>query len=427
MKRRAKGSGCIIKQANGYYCGRIVRNGKAQVVRLSKNLREANTLWAEWLGKHQEAPKGDAAKHTLDEAWTALESVYRAKGTEKLVVAYYRRHFVQFRDWLAAHGKQYLEEVNSDDIVNALAETTEGQSVCLKRNYKYMVRGLFDTVLPDIPNPCRKIKIQWQPQICREPFTDEELAKIIEEAKKHENGEEFAALIKVGLFTGLRLKDCIHIKQSNIKDDVLEVMPFKTAKKGIIVRIPLHAELKECLNALEADNEGRFFPNLLALHAKGLINGRLKRIFNKVVETSATQANRKRKIPVKTFHSLRATFLTRLAQKGVSVAIMESLGGHTNKKQLMHYVHPDDETKKAAIDALGFSGSEDDKVFMLPEVKKTIEVCKQMIAESIEKALGERAVEMKSPPKKSPAEYGEIIGVGLVKDYLEARRKGATA
>ncbi len=423
MKRRTKGSGCIIKQANGYYYGRIVRNGKASVIRLSKNQREANALWAEWLEKHQTAPKTETAKHPIAEAWAALEGVYVAKGTAKRVVANYRHHYEQFAAWCEKQGKVNLEDITSADIANCIADETEGQSNCLKRNFKYMVGGLYSANMPDATNPAKAVKIAWQPQTPREPLTDAEIESLLQEASTRECGEEFQGLIKVALYTGLRRKDCVYLNARQVKDGVIMATPYKTKQKDIVVRIPIHEDLQAVLDAAKPDANGNYFPSLIEMYEAETIDHAINSIFEACFETSVSVEGRTRKVPLKTFHALRATFLTRLAQKNVSLAIMESIAGHLRARQTMHYVHPNDDVKKAAIDSLSFgAGADDDKVFMHPEVKKVIELCKGMIAETIDKVL-----DGKEASKKSSTEYGEIIGVGLVKDYLEARRKSETA
>ena len=65
---------------------------------------------------------------------------------------------------------------------------------------------------------------------------------------------------------------------------------------------------------------------------------------------------------------------------------MESLAGHLNPQQTMHYTHPDEDVKKAAIDVLNYSGNPDeDKIFLHPDVKKLMDVFEQQKQEFLSK------------------------------------------
>lgn len=403
MRRRQKGTGTIIRNAYGWYCGRITRNGKVQVIKLSKNQREAESLWREWLLNNPPTPKGMSAMHSLDDAWVELECMYRARTTSARAIATYKHHFLLIRDWMLKRGKKNLEEITTADLTICLAETTEGKRTGTKRRCLAVMKGLFKVALPDAKNPAEPVKVGFMPQTSREPFTDDELEQILTEAGKRRNGIEFEGIIRVALYTGLRRKDCVYLNKSSIKDDVIMLVPHKTAKKDIVVRIPLHPGLKSFLETITPDEKGFYFPHVISLYKTKSLDEALYSIFCKVVETSVMVAGSKNRIPVKTFHSLRATFLTRLAQKGVSLPIMESMAGHLNIKQTMHYIHPDEDVKKAAIDVLSFGDEADDKIFLHPDVKKLMdefEKQKQEFLAKIEEKIGELTRdEGKTPPR----------------------------
>lgn len=361
MKRRQKGTGCIVKMRDTYY-GRLATGGKVKLVRLSKNQREAQKLWAEWLsGNTQQTfhPKAEigAVKHGLDEAWIELEVHFRARGNTSAVMDNYRRHFNQFLGWVTGKGKTSLEQVSEDDVRLCLAELTEGKSNCLRRNFRYVLKSLWEVLLPYVPNPTRNIRFDWQQQQCHEPLSNDELEGIIQEAASHDFGQEYVGLIQTAVYTGLRKKDCVYLNVSDIHDGVIELAPHKTRRKGIQVRIPIHPKLKEILDTMPVDSKGNFFPTLIMQYERGLLEGRLRRIFSKVVNTSANKADRIRKVPIKTFHSLRATFITRLAEANVNLDVIRALAGHTNIRQTLRYCHPCAESKAMAIDALNFGSA----------------------------------------------------------------------
>ena len=400
MKRRQKGTGTIIKMGDTYY-GRITRHGKVQVVKLSKNAREADSLWKEWLLAHPTTKKVDSVKHSLDDAWARSEEAYKVRASNRSQFISYLRYFKRFKAWMLNLGKTCLEDISTADIADYIEAETAQQSKCTKKNHLYMIRDLWEYSMPDSPNPTKGIKIRVTTQsIPREPLTDEEVTKLIEVASNYRYfPKEMRGVILVGLYTGMRRTDCVHLKAENVKDGTISANPQKTMQKGIAVRIPLHPVLKAELESTGITN-GYYFPNLVKMadHNVGTaLTWHLSRIFNSVVKTTTTQEGRKRKVPIKGFHALRATFITRLAERGVSLPIMESLAGHLNPQMTLHYTHPDEEVKKVAVNILPDfeNGSEDDKaVFVHPEVQKVVDVCKRQIEETIEKILG-RKVEVK--------------------------------
>lgn len=359
MKRRTRGTGCIVKMRDVYY-GRISIHGKVKLVRLSKIQREAQKLWNEWLQENQGLlafhPKSEVepANHPLTEAWPILENHFKAKGNTPSVLSNYHRHFNQFLAWTTEKGKTTLEKVTEDDVRLCLAELTEGKSNVLKRNFRYTLKSLWEVLLPTVPNPTRDIRFDWQPQQWHEPLTNEELAGILRVAASNDLGQEYTGLIQTAVYTGLRKKDCVYLNVDDIHDGYIMITPHKTRKKGIQVRIPIHPKLKEVLDSMPVDHEGRFFPSIVRQYEQGILEARLKRMFSKVVETSVSQAGRTRKVPLKSFHSLRATFITRLAEKGVPLTVIESIVGHTNCLQTLRYCHPDNDIRTGAVMSLAF-------------------------------------------------------------------------
>jgi site-specific recombinase XerD len=57
-------------------------------------------------------------------------------------------------------------------------------------------------------------------------------------------------------------------------------------------------------------------------------------------------------LPPKTWHSLRHSFGTGLANAGVPVHVIKTLMGHKSIETTLRYMHTDREAKRDAIDAL---------------------------------------------------------------------------
>ena len=432
-RRRPKGTGTIVKMGEWYY-GRITRGGKVKVIKLSQNQRKAEALWREWLEKNQTTPKYQSARTLISEAWPKLEAKYIARTIAPSVLTYYKRHYASFRDWTARNGKLYLEELAPIDIRHYIDEVTAGQSNVTKRNHLMMIRGLYEANT-DMESPSKEVKLEKEDPPYRIPFTDDEVKKILDQSQKAEYGQEFHALIMIGLYTGLRLKDCVHLKVESISDGVIMTSPFKTKKKKIIVRIPLHTQLKSELESLHVKS-GYYLPHIVEWYDKGLLFGRLQRIFRSIGEITTEMKGRKQKIPTKGFHALRATFITRLGEKNVSLPIVESLSGHLSARQTMHYFHPHDEVKKSAISTLPdfASGKDDGMKFIAPEMQAVIDQCETMMdrcTKQMEETLGQylgRKMEVKLEGKWRDSESSswsslDTLFAGMYEELRKAEKQ----
>lgn len=393
MKRRTKGTGTIVKIGDVYY-GRINVKGKVKKVRLSKNQREATSLWNDWLKENVSTFKTESAKHPVDELWPKLNERYLELGRSKANIDTDKTRYLNLVSFFKKQEKENVEDITKADIISFIETFCEGLTDRTKRCYKYIIREMLKAANPNGKDLTADMKIRRTPTLAREPFTNDELKTILEAAE--EKGHDWKVLIEVGLYTGLRLKDCVFLNSESVKEDVIETEPFKTkGRHGTIVRIPLHPVLKSELESMKVES-GFYFPDIIALYKdnSSKIETRLRNIFKTTgADLKKTVEGRKRKVPVKGFHALRATFITRLAERGVSLPIMESLAGHLNTAQTMRYTHPDEDVKKIAVSVLpNFqNATEDEKaVFVHPEVQKVVDVCKKQIEETIEKIMGKK-------------------------------------
>lgn len=409
MKRRQKGTGTIVKIKDIYY-GRIMVKGKVKVVRLTANKRESEELWKTWLLENIQTLKTDTVRHNLNELWPVVKNNLIGQG---LPDARIKRHQMMFRNLVRLFGEIFnvgdVESIDKGMILTVMETVSKEKSNGLKRDYWSAMKQLFKAAGMEDPEVLRGIKFRRMPSRAREPFTDEELSKIIEAAGK--KGPEWKALVEIGLYTGLRLKDCVHLKVEDVKENVIELYPAKTKHHGTIVRIPVHANLKKTLDSLGVKS-GYYLPDIVKSYGKATLINRLAKVFNVVGETSVEVAGRKRKVSVKGFHALRATFLTRLAESGVSLPIMESLAGHLNPAQTMHYTHPDEQVKKVAISTLPDfeTGKESGIEFIPPEMQSVINQCKRTLEEVVAKALG-KTVEVNVQPAWRIS--GETVWMGM--------------
>lgn len=166
----------------------------------------------------------------------------------------------------------------------------------------------------------------------RRALTDEETNRLLATATG-----EMRILVAIGLYTGLRLGDAVHLTRDSLKDDVLFVV---TGKTGARVAVPLHPTLRGMLEGCA--ESGALTPELARAYdrsSSGVVR-RVKRLFEACgIATSAKGAGNGHARPLAGFHSLRHTFVSRCTAAGISPAVVQALVGHSNARMTEHYTH----------------------------------------------------------------------------------------
>ncbi len=127
-------------------------------------------------------------------------------------------------------------------------------------------------------------------------------------------------------YTGLRFSDLINITWDNIqtvksKNDIYKILSFENIKTSHITEIPLIKEALEILNGKDINQKHIF-----------------KKITNQKLNEHLKTIQKKAKITKNlTAHMARHTFATLALTKGIDIATVSSLLGHTNLKTTQIY------------------------------------------------------------------------------------------
>ena len=355
-ERRTKGTGRVWFDARqGVYKGRIRIQGKDKYLTLTANERESLALWKKFVEEEKPRARAEFAKLPLAEVWPRIkDEIATAHGGIN------PRRYTDAWKWLKAflesRGVKYLEDATAADISAFVKVKFAPLSGATVNGYICALKKIFATALPDLKasnNPTFHLSTVAQVSEAREPLTDSEIANLLAAAKA--KGEDWFRLFTVALNTGLRLKDCVYLSSDKVKNGMISTVPFKTAKKaGTRVNIPLNAALHEVLDGIE----GPYFPEFIRMyeHYEQGFSKKLKRVFTKAgIETCKEIEGRVRKASTKGFHCLRATFVSKLAEKGVSLGLIQSMAGHTDSVMTMAYCHPNAQALQAAVDSLDSS------------------------------------------------------------------------
>ncbi len=190
-----------------------------------------------------------------------------------------------------------------------------------------------------LKNPVTAVELPKAVSSEREMFTHEEVAKLLDTVGFK---SEWFTLILMGYFTGARLGDCATMKWSNVnfQDHVLTYEQRKTDK---VVRVPLGEDLYEHLNTMREFVDGDYICPELAERGSGGKHG-LSESFNRIVHRAkidplSVQGKGKQKFKRLTFHSLRHSFNSELANAGVHPEIRMRLTGHSSFNMNDRYIH----------------------------------------------------------------------------------------
>lgn len=202
--------------------------------------------------------------------------------------------------------------------------------------------------------------------IQREPFTLEEIRRIIEAAPD----EEWRGMVLFGLYTGGRIGDLAHLLWRDVDTErgVVSFVPEKTKKRGKAVCVPIHATLASFLQSLKrpADPLSPIFPKL----ARKKVGGEhgLSRVFARIMtaagvdsmevetgfraKTGGSAKGKARKLSRRSFHSLRHTAASMMANNGVPEEQRKKVLLHADGGVHARYTHHDASTLRGAIESI---------------------------------------------------------------------------
>lgn len=179
-----------------------------------------------------------------------------------------------------------------------------------------------------VKNPVHAVELPEEKSSERGLFTHDEIEKLLAVAPS----EDWRTLILLGYYTGARLSDCVALTWQNI-DSKLKVIRYSQQKTGKEVLVPIHVELFERLCWLSEFGDDGPLCNSLSKKGPGGKHGlseSFKRIVVKAsIDQGIVQGKGSRKFTRLTFHSLRHSFNSTLANAGVSPEVRCKLTGHS--------------------------------------------------------------------------------------------------
>lgn len=188
-------------------------------------------------------------------------------------------------------------------------------------------------------NPAKQSRaLRTTDSIERAPFTIAEIRSMLDHK---DTTDEWKGVITIAAHTGLRLGDVLTLNRKHIEGDRLVIMPGKTSRQKKVITVPL---TPPCI-AWIGERKGDFFPTI-----------RKQATATTCMQFSAImgKADVPKKIELpggfeasKSFHSLRHTFASWLAEADIPADVRQKLTGHSSSKIHQRYTHHDESLDRA--------------------------------------------------------------------------------
>jgi integrase len=275
----------------------------------------------EWFGEWIEAQRPHVSESTIRTYADARRRVMEALGNAK--------------------SKGPLSDLSSADVRTALGKIgkkVKGATANMDlRAFRRVLEAAHGEglVTGNVAKPVRALPTTDSTE--RAPFTTEEVQKLIETA----HTDEWRGLILIAAHTGLRMSDVLSLQRSNIEGSDIVIRPVKTKKNRATIRIPMTPPVQ----SLIGDRKGAFFPKM-SLRSTATHSTTFARVMQKagvpqdVTLPGGIEARR-------SFHCLRHSFTSWLAEADVPSDVRRKLTGHKSIGVHDLYTHHDESLQRA--------------------------------------------------------------------------------
>ena len=281
-------------------------------------------------------------------AWANSKTVTAAPGTAKR----YRHTVEEFVDHLGRRADASLQALRPSDIESFRdLQIIEGKSAVTANMVVKTLRVPLNVARRQgliFTNPAEAVDMLPEEAGMRDVFTPDQILKILAFADR-----EWEGLILISRYCGLRLGDASRLSWRKVHNEsdqmILRFFPQKTRRSATRreLEIPVHPKVEAYLLSLPIKNGGAdapVFPTLSKQHLSGC-NG-LSAQFQKIMakagifskEDTRNRTGKGRRFNNLTFHSLRHTFISRLANAGVPPEVRMKLSGHKSETH-QRYTH----------------------------------------------------------------------------------------
>lgn len=378
MARTKKTSGCLVKRGGVFYADWMFNGKRHRVSTGETDERKARARLAEIVANFQNEHRAEAVLESVKEslqratrrnlpiadAFAVYEGDKLRKTIAESTMRVYRFRFGVFAKWAAAEKIETVDDVTPEVARRFMGSIVEGRSAKTFNDYLAALSLTWRSLVAEgyasgIPWTWDKNTRKGIERREKDTHTKKELSREQLDALFLATSGEMRTLFFIGLYTGLRLKDCALLKWEavDMAGGFIRLTPAKTRRHGVAVSVPILPPLARELQAARAGNPagGDFvLPELAdAYGADGnALSKRVMKVFEAAgIRTKVDAEGLARKATDFGFHSLRHTFVSMAARAGIRQAVVQSIVGHTNTAMTMHYTHTNETDAKEAMAA----------------------------------------------------------------------------
>ncbi|MEI6654169.1 MAG: tyrosine-type recombinase/integrase [Verrucomicrobiota bacterium] len=248
---------------------------------------------------------------------------------------------------LGAKADGPMRLITVGDMENLQAEISKGRRGKTTNYYISTIRRILESAVQKdiIPkNPAASLTGRGVGDSTpRKEFTPPEVKQLLAHADVE--GSDWRGLILMAAHTGLRCGDLKRLTSDNIVGGRLQHQPSKGKKKsGDVVEIPLRPE---CVEWLEG-RTGVLFPTVKAMNMHSIPT-----VFSRIMKAAGVAniiilaAGDPPVIARRSFHSLRHSFASWLANADIPADVRQRLTGHKSSAVHAKYTHHDEALNRA--------------------------------------------------------------------------------
>lgn len=321
-KTRGNGQGTVFKLPNGKWRVEItlgwdeIDNGKKKRAVKTKSGFKFKRDAVEWLKQYCGGNADAVERITFNDIyrlWSATHYTNITKDMEYTYTGAYKRceplYYKLFADIKPADWQRIVDNCQ--------------QSRRTKRSIKDLANGMYKYAMANdyvSKNYAEYIKLPPKEETTKDAFTQEEINKIW---SAYHNGDNFAGIILVMIYTGMRPGEFLALTKDNIMIDerciVGAGIKTKTSKSRII-------PIAECIYSIVQS---------LCDKTDGKIYGQHEKVFRYCFKDALDKAGVRPLTP----HSCRHTCATALALAEVPPAVIQAVMGHTDYSTTLQYTH----------------------------------------------------------------------------------------
>jgi len=311
------------------------------------------------IGEIVERTLGEPLHNYTVESWLQEWAQGKAQTKSPKTAERYKQVTRDFLEALGRRAKLALAHIAPRDIrAYRDAELAEGKSPKTANLSVKIVGTAFNAALRQgyiQHNPCAALEPLPEETAERSTFSAEQVAQLVNAAQG-----DWKGAILCAYYTGARLRDVANLRwnEVDLKKQAIRFTPSKTKKP---VTIPLHPELETHLLKSPGVGKAFLFPSLAEKGTGGKcgLSGQFAEIMERagiagVITRHTAQGRANCSL---SFHSLRHSFNSALANAGVAQEVRQKLTGHASAEMNDAYTHHDLQTLREAVAKLPSIGA----------------------------------------------------------------------